>query len=514
MKIFNAGQIKKWDAYSIQQESIASIILMERAATACRNWIDKKFSSLATGGDEGQKKSFVIVCGRGNNGGDGLAIARLLLQLHYPITVYVIDSDKKGSPDFEKNLEHFQSLSSHVNIIKDASLLPFIDKTTIVIDAIFGTGLNKPIDGLTEKLVQHINQSLATVISIDIPSGMFADKSSLGIPVVKASYTLCFQAYKLCFLMAENESHFGEVHMLDIGLSKDFNETEPSDLIVSDRQMMKEIYQPRKKFSHKGNFGHALLVAGSFGKMGAAQLAAKACLKTGVGLLSISVPASGNDILQATVPEAMTVPGELVPANIYACVGIGPGLNTTPDVVLLVSNVIHSIQQLTADRPVPANICKLVIDADALNILSTNKSLMNALPGQTILTPHPKEFERLFGKSPDDFNRVSLALQHAAALNCFIILKGHHSFIATPTGEGYFNNTGNAGMAKGGSGDVLTGMLTSLASQGYSPLQTCLLGVYLHGLAGDLAAEKLSEEAMTASDIVGHIGQAFQTLSR
>ena len=513
MKVFNAAQIKRWDAYTIEQDYIPSIDLMERAATACFNWIVNKFGPLLFHKADGPKKSFCIFCGKGNNGGDGLAIARLLLDHDYDTSIYIIAPDKKGSKDFEINLERLQGTTATIHFINEAASIPLIGKNQIVIDALFGTGLNKPVDAVAATLIQHINQSMATVISIDIPSGMFADKSSVGLPVVKANITLSFEGYKTCFLLPENEQQSGEVHILGIGLNKDFATNEPALFTFSDRSVIKEFFRPRKIFSHKGNLGHALLIAGSYGKTGAAQLAAKACLRSGVGLLSIHVPEKANDILQATVPEAMTLTGQIIPANIYACAGIGPGLGTTPEVVILVNNVINNIQQLTADKPVPANICKLVIDADALNILSANKSLLNNLPGQTILTPHPKEFERLFGKSANDFDRITLALQEAASLNCFIILKGHYSFIATPTGEGYFNSTGNAGMATGGSGDVLTGMLTGLASQGYSPLETCLLGVYLHGLAGDLAAETLSQEAMIAGDIIDYIGKAFKSLS-
>jgi ADP-dependent NAD(P)H-hydrate dehydratase / NAD(P)H-hydrate epimerase len=510
MKVFTTTQIKRWDAYTIRQESIASIDLMERAAAACFHQVTHQLKYLLPTTQEGKHNPILIFCGMGNNGGDGLAIARMLLQKHHDVTVYIAGTHERGSIDFEKNLEALSSLTSHIHFIKEATPLPVIDKNNLVVDALFGTGLNKPIEGFVANLVQHINQSGATVISIDLPSGMFADKSSSGMPVIKASHTLSFEVFKLCFLMPENESYVGELHLLDIGLSKDFYATEPAAFVVSEPCMMKAIFRPRRKFAHKGNFGHALLVAGSYGKMGAAQLAARACLKTGVGLLTVHVPESGNSILQAMVPEAMTLTGEVVPANTYACIGIGPGLGTDEPATLLLSHVITNLQALTTDKPVPATICKLVIDADALNILAANKSLLAALPGQTILTPHPKEFERLFGKCSNDFERITLALQKASDLDCYIVLKGHHSFIATPTGEGYFNNTGNAGMAKGGSGDVLTGMLTSLAAQGYSPLQTCLLGVYLHGLAGDLAAEKFSQEAMTATDIIEQTGQAFK----
>jgi NAD(P)H-hydrate epimerase len=302
--------------------------------------------------------------------------------------------------------------------------------------------------------------------------------------------------------MAENELAIGELHILNIGLHKEFEETEQSLFLLIDKQLIKDIYKPRKKFGHKGTYGHALLVAGSLGKMGAAILSAKACLKSGVGLLTAHIPVIGYEIMQTALPEAMVSTEENIDPKKYTAIGIGPGLGITE---LAKDLLLQTIKNTTG--------IGLVIDADALNILSAHQEILNQLPVDCILTPHPKEFERLFGKCENDFERMERALKKATEHNCYIILKGHNSFIATPNGNGYFNSTGNAGMATGGSGDILTGILTGLIAQGYSPEETCLLGVYLHGMAGDIAAEKLSQEAMIASDITDNIGQAFKLIA-
>ncbi len=384
-----------------------------------------------------------------------------------------------------------------------------MQKEDCLIDALYGTGLNRPLQDLAAQLVQHINKATGVVVSIDVPSGMLTDASSKDYVRVHATHTLSFQHYKTCFLLPENEAATGTLHLLNIGLDPVFATQEPSAYTLLDDHLLKSIYRPRNKFAHKGNFGHALLLAGSFGKMGAAVLCAQACLRAGVGLLTVHVPALGVDILQNSVPEAMVATGAIAVLDRYASIGIGPGLGTEADAMELLRDVLNK-KGAVKDLPTsPA----FVLDADALNILSEHPELLEQLPAHSILTPHPKEFERLFGKSANDFEKIQLAQQKATELKCCIILKGHHTFIASPGNPSYFNSTGNAGMAKGGSGDVLTGLLTGLLAQGYSPLNACILGVYLHGMAGDLAAAAQSQEAMLASDIISHIGEAFRHVS-
>lgn len=498
MKIFSAAQIKKWDAFTIKNEPITSLDLMERAAMACVEWITNHYPA---------STHFKIFCGKGNNGGDGLAIARLLLQKNYPVKVYIIESDAEGSSDFKANLERFRSSTAQLHFITSPKDFPVIKKNEIIIDALFGTGLNKRLTGIYSKIVDHINVSGAAVVSIDIPSGMFTDKSSSEFSVVRARYTLSFQQYKLAFLLAENELYFGEVIILDIHLSQKFYEEETASFELTELEQVKQIYVPRKAFSNKGNFGYACLLVGSYGMMGAAVLSAKACLRSGVGKLMCYVCAEGYNVMQVSVPEAMcTVSGKSFIKEVdglknFNAIGIGPGIGKHPSHKELLQKVFK--QDAT-----------LVIDADALNILSNYKYLIKSIPANNILTPHPKEFDRLFGKCKNDVDRIQVALEKAKELNIYIVLKGHRTLIAAPGGKGYFNSTGNAGMATAGSGDVLTGILTALLAQGYAPLQACVLGVYIHGLAGDYAAASLSQEAMIAGDIIENIGHAFIEISQ
>jgi hydroxyethylthiazole kinase-like uncharacterized protein yjeF len=512
MKLFTAKQLKEWDAYTIKQEPVKSIDLMERAAKACFEWLNSYLPLIPFNKNSIPADCIHIFCGKGNNGADGLAIARMLLENNYKTTVYILDAGNTSTHDFEINLKRLTCLNSIIHFIRDHSSFPVIKKNDIVLDALFGTGLNRPVEGLAASLIECINLSKSTVISVDIPSGMYADKSCKDLTKIMATYTLSFQNYKTCFLMAENEEAMGKVKILNIGLHEHFAEIEPTHYHLIDFALINRIYKPRKNFGHKGTYGHALIAAGSYGKMGAAVLTAKACLRSGAGLLTVLIPEGGYEIMQTSVPEAMVLTGKQIPHKKFDVIGIGPGLNTTSEAVKLVSQVVQTTKELTTQKSAQALKSKLVLDADALNILSSNQELLSALFPLCILTPHPKEFERLFGKTNNEFESHELALKKAAQYNCFIILKGHHSFIATPMGQGYFNNTGNAGMATAGSGDVLTGILTGLAAQGYPALETCMLGVYLHGLAGDFAAAALSKEAMIAGDIINFLGKAYQFL--
>ncbi len=500
MKIFSAAQIKQWDAFTLKTEPISSVDLMERAAKACYNWmIGKNFGTL----------HFRVFCGKGNNGGDGLAIARFLIAHKCLVTVYILEFGNIGSNDFQTNLERLHPLTTDIHFIKSGDFFPVINATDIIIDALFGTGLNKPLDGVSALLVNHINSAAAIKISIDLPSGLFADpqdtvhKSSKGNTVVKADQTLSFQNYKLAFLLPENEVYCGEVHLLHIGLHPSFEENEPAAFELIDEAMMKSIYKPRQKFAHKGTYGHAALLCGSKGMMGAAVLSSLGCLRSGVGKLTTYIPGCGYNILQTALPEAMAiVSGEDHLSSVdeieqFSAIGIGPGIGNYASHKKLLTDVFTAVKK------------PLVIDADALNIIAANKELIHFIPPQSILTPHPKEFERLFGKTENSFERLQLAQAKSKQHNIYIILKGHFSFISTPDGAGYFNSTGNAGMATAGSGDVLTGIITSLLAQGYSQLQAAIFGVYLHGLAGDFAATKFSQEAMIGGDIADCLGDAF-----
>jgi NAD(P)H-hydrate epimerase len=496
MKIFSVSQIKAWDSYTIQNEPVKSVDLMERAAVACFEWITKNFSS---------NSSFKIFCGKGNNGGDGLAIARLLSKKNFDVSVYII-SHSNGSGNFETNLKRLKKTSVTIYFLEGNKSFPVISKDDVILDAIFGTGLNKKPVGLFSDLIKYINKSNATVLSVDIPSGLFIDKSSANNPVIKATYTLTFQNQKLAFLMPENADFVGQVVLLDIGLSAQFEEKEKSDFELVDEKLISEIYRPRNKFSNKGNYGYACLLAGSYGMMGAAVLASRACLRSGVGKLTSIICEAGYTIFQTAVPEAMCkVSGNTFIKDVkdlidFDVIGIGPGIGKHPSHKKLLQDLFKTKKAV-------------VIDADALNVLSENRELYQSIAANSIITPHPKEFERLFGKTNSDFERINLALQKAKELNIFIVLKGHYTFIATPQEKGYFNSTGNAGMATAGAGDVLTGIITGLLAQKYSSLNACILGAYLHGIAGDIAAKNISQEALIADDIIQNLGSAFLQIS-
>jgi NAD(P)H-hydrate epimerase len=498
--ILNAQQIKDWDQYTILHEPIASIDLMERAAAKCVEWIDKQ---------QWQKKTFKIFCGKGNNGGDGLAIARLLFELDYSVSVYILEFGKAGAEDFQINLERLHELSfTEIHFLQSKENFPLINTDEILIDALFGSGLNKPLEGLSADVVDHINHSKALVVSVDLPSGLSIDRSSKENKVIEADYTLTFQSYKLGLVMQENASFIGEVQLLDIGLHRDYLQNQNFDQVFINERLVKELFQPRNAFAHKGSFGHALMIAGSYGKMGAAVLTAKACLHSGVGLLTCYIPKCGYQIMQTALPEAMvlTDTNETIVAQLpneiekYSVIGIGPGIGVANETQNLISFICRRYKKY------------LVIDADGLNCLSAQKELLMQLPRFSVLTPHPKEFDRLFGEHQNDFERFNTSKEKSAELNVVIVLKSHHTAVVTPEGRTFFNSTGNAGMAKGGSGDVLTGIITSLIAQNYSPQHATILGVYLHGLAGDFAADAISQQTMVASDIITFLSRAFLSL--
>jgi hydroxyethylthiazole kinase-like uncharacterized protein yjeF len=356
-------------------------------------------------------------------------------------------------------------------------------------------------------VVTQLNELQLPIIALDLPSGLYTDAPTPPEqPVVTAEVTLTFEQPKLPFLLPASGQFVGTWHALPIGLHPTFLAEVSSPYYLLQPQYIKNLLKPRAKFSHKGTYGHALLVGGSYGKMGAITLSAQAALRAGVGLLTVQVPQIGYSILQTAVPEAMVLtddheqhltrfPEEL---DHYACLGIGPGLGQSEETRLAMEQLFR--------RKLPP----LVLDADALNLLATDRQLRQQLPPDSILTPHPKEFERLTGPATDDFHRLELLQNFCALHSCYVILKGAHSCIGAPSGELYFNTTGNPGMATGGTGDVLTGILTGLRAQGYSPLETCQIGVYLHGLAGDLAAEDIGETSLIASDLYRYLGAALQ----
>ncbi len=492
MPVLNSKQIRAWEEFTMEREPVASIELMERAALSCFFWLER---------NEYLPLSFAIFCGKGNNGGDGLALARLLSLANCKVMVNILEFGHKGTEDFQQNLSRLHETTAEIRFIQSEEHLLPIPPEDIIIDALLGSGLNRKLEGFTARVAEHINQSPSEVIAIDIPSGLFVDRSSKDNLSVKADHTLSFQCQKPAFMVAENSSSTGEVHILDIGLHPGFLATIVPQFEWIDKYLISTIYKPRKTFAHKGNFGHALIVAGSTGKMGAAILCARACLRSGSGLVTAHLPKSGLDIMQLAAPEVMCEVDEdeniisEVNAELekYQVIGIGPGIGTEKATAKAIEKIFQQNK-----RP-------MVIDADALNLIAQEK-FHDLITPQSIITPHPKEFERLFGETKNDFEKIEKAIERANALNVIIVLKGHHTFVASPGRIGYFNSTGNPGMATAGSGDVLAGIITGLVAQGYATLEAALLGVFWHGAAGDHAAHHLSQESMIASDIINSLG--------
>lgn len=497
MKILTSHQIREADSYTIRNEPIASEDLMERAAGAFTEWFAGKFSNV---------HPVKIFCGMGNNGGDGLAIARMLHEKKYAVRVFKVRYSSEPSKDFIINEQQLKKLPVETVDIKEGDAFPVIHENDIVIDGLWGSGLSRPIQGFAADLIRHLNASPGIKVAIDIPSGLYADAPGSSIKF-SADYTLTFELPKLSFFFPENFTSVGEFIVKSIGLHQDFlRQADTCNYYVTE-EMVKRMIIPRKKFDHKGSYGHALIVSGSYGKIGAAVLCSEACLRAGAGLVTAYIPKCGYAVMQSSVPEVMVITGrqeeiltDISDISAYQAIATGPGIGK------------HARTSAMLHKLISTGKLPLVLDADALNILAENRNWLKKLPENSILTPHPKEFERLFGTSTDSYQRLALQREVSQQYRLIIVLKRAHTVITAPDGMAYFNSTGNPGMATGGAGDVLTGVITGLLSQGYPPLHSALLGVYLHGLAGDIAAVLLSQQAMTAGDITHHLGKAFNQI--
>lgn len=500
LQLFSSEQVRKADTYTIQNEPVSSINLMERAAGACVEWMNNL--------QDMSNKHVLIFCGPGNNGGDGLAIARMLHERKVQVSTFIPDESDKKSEDFSINLHRLRECGVETQSFETFNLNQ-LSENSILIDALFGSGLSKPLAGIYNELVKLINNSKCITISIDIPSGLFADKTvdPAKDSIVKADYTLSFQFPKLSFLFPENEYFVGNWPILPIGLHPDFINSEPCRNYLVEFADVRAILKPRARFSHKGTYGHALLIGGSKGKIGATVLMGRACLRSGTGLVTAHLPACGYTVIQTAVPEIMVsvdedenVCTQLPRLDSFSAIAAGPGLGTE-------KNTANMLKHLIQEATVP-----LLLDADALNILSDNPTWLAFLPKGTILTPHPGEFARLAGKTSNSFDRLEILRSFCIKHSLNIVLKGAYTVICSPLGNCYFNPTGNPGMATGGSGDVLTGIIAGLLAQGYNQTEACIMGVYLHGLAGDLAAESTGYEALVAGDIIDNLGKAFNDL--
>ncbi|MDF7814528.1 NAD(P)H-hydrate dehydratase [Hymenobacter sp. YC55] len=502
MKILSAAQTHAADQATIEAANIRSDELMERAATTFSEWLMDRVGQEAAG-------EVHIFCGPGNNGGDGLVVARQLHLSGYAVRVWLLPATKYSS-DFTVNCQRLPAEVACTEL--NPEKLPPLPANATIVDALFGTGLSRPLEGIAAAVVNYLNQLEAVVFAIDLPSGLFADAPQpTGSAIVQARHTVGFELPKLAYLLPQNARFIGVWQVLPIGLNQEFIHNTTVDNYFVDAKLLAGRLPKRPKFAHKGTFGHALLLAGSYGKIGAAVLAARACLHGGIGLLTVRTPAVGYTILQTAVPEAMALTDpepnfitELPDLKPYAAVGIGPGLGQEAATKEVLGQLLHQAKQAS----IP-----LVVDADALNLLGTHRELLDELPASTLLTPHPKEFERLTESARDDYHRLELLRAFCQRYRCYCVLKGAYTALGTPEGPIYFNSTGNPGMGTGGSGDALTGLLLALsADQRLSPLDAALLGVFAHGLAGDLAAQQTGEAGLIASDIVRFIGPALQQL--
>lgn len=488
MKIFSAAQIKQADAATIQNEGIASVNLMERAAHEAFVWIAQKFPDKAT--------PFHIYCGQGNNGGDGLVIARKLhLDGYNNIKVEIVSETGSPTEDFTINKDRLEKEGVSPVKINGSSV-----GGLVIIDAIFGIGLNRELSAEVRQTIRTINSKEATVISIDVPSGMFMDRNTE--IAVKADVVLTFQSPKLAFFLSGSKDFMNDFVVLDIKLDSAFLDATLVNHHYIDAEKIYSYYKPMLPHAHKGTQGHALIIGGSCGKMGAVCLSAKAALKSGCGLITAHIPKCGYEIMQTSFPEAMvvtsgqehidTIDFEFEPRAI----GIGPGLGQ------------HPYTQKEVGEFFSKNKIPLVIDADALNILSQNKDWLKLLPENTILTPHPKELERLIGSWEDDFDKLEKLTAFSKEYDVIIVAKDANTMIVH-NDKVYVNSTGNAGLATGGSGDVLTGIITGLLAQSYTPLSAAIFGVYLHGLSADIGVKQTSMQSFIASDILKYMGKAY-----
>ncbi len=500
MKIFEATQVRLIDAYTIEHEPVISIDLMERAAIRLAGWYVRHFHT---------DKKVLIFAGPGNNGGDALAMARLLAERQFRVVCHLLCF---GTPS-ENNAINKERLKAP-NLVRLVELregdeLPSIDPHDVVIDGVFGSGLSRTPAGFAAQVIQHINKHASTTVAIDIPSGLSGEDNSHKDYncVIRANYTLTFQFPFLSFFFENNDPYVGQWRVHDIKLHPKIISDTYSRYQTLEKEGIRSMFPPRNRFSHKGTFGHALLISGCYGMMGAALLAGESCLRSGTGLVTLHVPRFGYNVIQTGFPEAMvsldqsdilfSEPPDLTP---YTAIGIGPGLGCKP-------NSGKGLKILLEKSTVP-----LVIDADGLNLLSQHPEWYELLPEGTILTPHPKEFDRLAGESENAFKRHLKQIDFAERYRVIVVLKGAFTGIATPDGQYWFNTTGNPGMATGGSGDVLTGIITGLLAQGLPPVDASCAGVFLHGLAGDMAVKGLSQEAMLAGDLITHMGAAFREL--
>jgi NAD(P)H-hydrate epimerase len=515
MRILNAAQMREADRYTIEDIGIPSLVLMENAGRQVVAAIEAAYEERLDG-------RVAVLCGRGNNGGDGFVVARTLLQRGIDTSVFVIGTVAEVRGDARLNLDILGRLGVTVVEVGDEQSweLHFseISLCTLIVDAIFGTGLKSALGGMMETVVADVNAAGIPIVSIDLPSGVSADTPHLVGDCIDASMTVTLAAPKLPLVLPPAEAHAGDVVIADIGIPHDvIDGLEGPHIELLTPEQVREAVEPRTPDSHKGDFGRVTIVAGSRGKTGAAHLAAMGCLRSGAGLVTVATPASCLPIIASMAPEFMTEPlpeakdGSVVASGVervlelrHDVIACGPGLGRGPGVAEFVRALVER-----ADTP-------LVLDADAITVFAEDPSrLVGSEERDVIITPHPGEMARLIGSSVDEIqsSRIEVATEFASTHHVYVVLKGHRTIIATPEGHIFINPTGNAGLATGGTGDVLTGMIAAWLAQLLDAEAACRLAVFLHGAAGDLAESSKGQVSMTATDVLSYLGEALSQLT-
>jgi hypothetical protein len=502
MKIFTTDGIKRIDEATVESENISSLDLMERAASAVAYEIVSRWRP---------SKRIVIFAGPGNNGGDALAVARILLEQGYAPEVYLFNIKSSHlSRCCSVNCDRLKEMGApHFIEVVDTFTPPELGPGDVVIDGLFGSGLRSPLTGGYSALVQYINESKAFVVAIDMPSGLFGEWN-MGADhrnIIQAKITLAFQFKRLSFFFAENATFVGEVKVLDLEMNQEAIDKTLTDFYLIERDDVKRVLKPHHPFINKYNNGTVFIVAGSYGMMGAAILAARGASRAGAGLVTVHAPRCGYVPLSTGVPEVLFEAdrNEIFTTSIelhhkYSVVALGPGMGTSEETIDAVDSFLKSYRM------------PCILDADALNCIASRPILLRSIPKGSILTPHNAEFDRLFGLHHSDEERLKKAIDVSKLYEITIVIKGHYSMIVRPDGKVYINSSGNAGMATAGSGDTLTGVIAALIAQGYAPDWGVVMGVYIHGLAGDIAVEEQGTHGLIAPDIANAVGKAIHSL--
>lgn len=502
MRIFNNETIRAIDKATIENENVTASDLVERASEAIANEIISRWRP---------NKPISIFAGFGNNGADALAVARILIEQGYNPEIFLFNiGGNMLSNECRICRDKLLELGdiNFTEIVKNFTL-PALSSNHVVIDGLFGSGLNKPICGGFTTVIQYINESGATIVSIDVPSGMLGDWNANPINrnIIHANLTLAIQFPRLAFFLKDNAQLVGEWKVLEIGLSKEAIKNSATNFFLVEKSDIRCAIKKRNAFASKADCGSALIVAGSYGMMGAAVLSANAAIRSGVGKITVQSPQCGYNVMQVSAHEAMFVADkheliltDIAPRHTYDGIAIGPGIGTHEYTIQALEKFLKNTKQ------------PIILDADALNCIALRPSLLNYIPSNSIITPHAGEFDRIFGEHKTDEARLRTALDRAKRYNIIIVLKGRHTAVVRHDGMIFFNSSGNASLATAGSGDVLTGLMAGFLAQGYVPEIASLIAIYVHGVAGEISSETHGIFGVKAGDIADNVGRALKQI--